>query len=92
MDMGKETIKTKGCKLLLLASLDVAELQTAEAYSSLDLTEVNKNNNGNNNYNNASNKLQCTGGHWCIWNNLYSSCCPLTDFRDQSLISKIGSP
>lgn len=90
--MGKETIKTKGCEILLLASADVAELQTTETCSSLDLTEVIKNNNGNNKYNNASDMLQCTGGYWCIWNNLYSSRSPLTDFRDQSLISNIGSP
>jgi hypothetical protein len=48
MDMGKETIITKGCKLLLdafqfLASVVVIEFQTTEAYSSFDLTKVKYN-------------------------------------------------
>jgi hypothetical protein len=45
MDFGKETIKTKGRKLLLdafqlLASVDIIEFQATDAYSSLDLINV----------------------------------------------------
>jgi hypothetical protein len=48
MDIGKETIITKGCKRLLdafqlLASVVVIEFQTAEAYSSSYLTKVKYN-------------------------------------------------
>jgi hypothetical protein len=67
MDMGKETIITKGCKLLLDAFRFIGissrkGFQTTEAYSSLDLTKVkyvyrqsreeDENNRENNNNNN----------------------------------------
>jgi hypothetical protein len=42
MDLRKETIKTEDCwmRSSLLASVDVTEFQTTDAYSSLDLTNV----------------------------------------------------
>jgi hypothetical protein len=45
MDLRKETIKTEGANLCrmrsnLLASVDIIEFQTADAHSSVDLTNV----------------------------------------------------